>query len=79
MDTTTYNRGALAGDTVYRGLRNSLSGVLLGQVSELDADKPSYLADIGITMDDNLHLSISDATTFGQWLTEDPEAISNLF
>ena len=79
VDTTTYTRGVLAGDTVYRGLRNTLSGLFSGQVSGLDAEKPSYLSDIGITMDDNLHLSISDATTFSEWLTEDPEAIANLF
>ena len=79
VDVTTYTRGALAGEAVFGGLKNSIVGVLLGQVSGLDSDRPSYLAEIGITLDNNLHASISDSSVLSDWLDEDPTAVSDLF
>jgi len=79
VDITTYSRGALAGDTIFRALRSNIMGLMLGQITDLDEDKPSYLADIGITLDQNLHASITDSEALSDWLDEDPEAVSNLF
>lgn len=79
VDITTYTRGPLAGDTVFNGIRNSMMNIFLDQVTGLDSGKPAYLAEIGITLGDNLHASISDSALFSEWLDDDPQAISNLF
>ena len=79
VDTTTYTRGALAGDTVFTGIKGDVINLFLGQVDGLDEDKPSYFSEIGITFDDNMHLTISDSTTLSDWLDEDPQAVANLF
>ncbi len=79
VDVTTYTRGALAGDTAASYLRTSINGFMLNQVTGLDEDKPSYLSDIGITLDSSLHASISDADALSDWLDEDPAAVENLF
>lgn len=79
VDTTTYTRGALAGESVFRDLKSDIIGMLLGQVSGIDSNKPSYLADIGITLDENLHASISDASDLSDWLDDDPDAVADLF
>jgi len=79
VDVTTYTRGPLAGDTVFNGIRNSVMNIFLDQVTGLDAGKPSYLAEIGITLGDGLHASISDSALFSEFMDDDPQAISNLF
>lgn len=79
VDTTTYSRGPLAGETVFRALKSDIVSILLDQVSGIDSNKPSYLAEIGITIDNNLHASISDSGDLSDWLDEDPDAVADLF
>ncbi|MCK5147482.1 flagellar filament capping protein FliD [bacterium] len=79
VNTETYTRDALAGDTIYRTLRSRLTALFLDQVSGVDDDKPSYLSEIGITMDDSLHMTMSDQADFVAMLVEDPEALTTLF
>ena len=79
VDPTTYSRGPLAGETVFMSLKNSALSIFLGEVSGLDEGKPSYLSEIGITLDDNLHASISDTAAFSDWMDDDPSAVENLF
>lgn len=79
VNVLTYTRGALAGESVFRDLRTSIMGVMLDQVSGIDSGKPSYLADIGITLDENLNASISDSTALSDWLEDDPDAVADLF
>lgn len=79
VDPTTYTRGALAGESVISSLKNNILGYMLGDVDGLDEDNPSYLAEIGITLDDSMHASISDSTDFSDWLNDDPNAVSDLF
>lgn len=78
-DETTYSRGALAGNSVYGGLKRSLQSIMMDEVSGLDSADPSYLYEIGITFDDNLMISLSDASALTEALTEDPQAVENLF
>jgi len=79
VNTTTYTRGSLAGETLFSTLRSDLVGILLDQVSGIDSDKPSYLAEIGITIGAKLHASISDSGDLSDWLEENPDAVSDLF
>ena len=79
VDMTTYSRGALAGESIFSSLRSSVMSVMMGQASDLEEGKPSYLADIGITFDASLHASITDASAFSDWLEDDPDAVADLF
>jgi len=79
VDTTTYTRGPLAGETVFVQLKNDILSIFLNQIDGIDESKPSYLSEIGITLDDNLHASISDSSALSDWLDEDPSAVENLF
>lgn len=78
VDTKTYERGALAGDTLFVNLKGDLAGVLLNSVSGLEAGNPSYLSQIGITLGTNLHASISDAGTLSDFVNSDPYAVADL-
>ncbi len=79
VDTTTYTRGALAGETVFTGLRTQLLGALLEPVRGLESGKPATLAEIGITVNSTLQASLTDASKLRSWLEEDPSAVENLF
>ncbi|MCD6115946.1 flagellar filament capping protein FliD [bacterium] len=79
VDTTSYSRGPLAGESVFLSLKNSILSIFLGQVSGVDTDKPSYLSEIGITLGDDLHASISDSSAFTDWINDDPASVENLF
>ena len=78
VDTTTYERGALAGDSLFVNLKGSLAGVLLDKVNGLEEGKPSYLSEIGITLGTDLHASISDAGTLSDFISDDPYAVADL-
>lgn len=64
---TTYSRGPLAGEQVFTELRSSLFTSFIGTSSSTGSLKA--LRDIGITIDDNLKASISDADKFKEALT----------
>ena len=64
---TTYSRGPLAGEQVFTELRSSLFTAFIGSSSSTGSLKA--LRDIGITIDDNLKASISDADKFQDALT----------
>ena len=79
VDPDTYTRGALAGDTVFSGLRNQLFSIMMGRVSGLDSDNPIFLSQIGITFDSNLNASITNSSALEDWVEEDPSAVADLF
>ncbi|MBC7186284.1 MAG: flagellar filament capping protein FliD [Calditrichaeota bacterium] len=79
VDSSTYARGAMTGETVFTSLRTQLLGALLGRVPGLESGKPSTMAEIGITVDSTLQASLSDASKLRSWLEEDPVAVENLF
>ena len=79
VDATTYTRGALAGETVYRNLRFDLMNIFVSQVDGLDDGDVKTLAEIGITLDDDLKATISDTDLLTEQLTSDPNAVESLF
>jgi flagellar hook-associated protein 2 len=79
VDTVTYTRGALAGDTTFRTLRTNMVTAMLDTVSGVGNNDPATLNEIGITFDDNFDLTISDEDTFVEYLTQDPSAVETLF
>ena len=74
-----YTRGALAGQSTYTSLRMNLINAMTEEVTGLASGDPNYLSGIGITFDNNLHVSISDADVFSEALSDDPSAVEALF
>ena len=79
VDTTTYTRGALAGENVFTALRGNVMQMMLEKVEGLDENKPASLFEIGITLGTGLRASISDSAKLNEWLSEDVSAVENLF
>jgi flagellar hook-associated protein 2 len=82
--TTTYTRGGLAGDSTFYRLRFDLLSDLTrsvprGSESALPAGDPTSLRAIGITMSDDLALSITDSAAFTTALSGNFEGTSRLF
>ncbi len=61
-DDDTYTRGALAGDFIFTTLRYDL--LRLASNSQSTGGAYSRLSEIGITMDDDLKLTVSDSSKF---------------
>lgn len=78
-DTTTYTRGALAGESSIRSLRSDLINAMIEEVSSVQSGNPSTLREIGITFDDDMHIAISDSDTFNDALTDNPQGVEDLF
>lgn len=79
VDTNTYSRGAMSGQTIFTNLRGSLINILVDKVAGVEEDKPTTLAEIGITLDDTLTASLADASALSEWLEADPQAVEDLF
>jgi len=74
-----YTRGALAGQSTYTSLRMNLINAMTEEVTGLTSGDPNYLSGIGITFDNDLHVSISDSDLFSEALSDDPSAVEALF
>ncbi|HIC90345.1 MAG TPA: hypothetical protein EYP04_13210 [Anaerolineae bacterium] len=77
--TTTYTRSPLASETTYIRLRYDLISDATSRVSGMAAGAPESLAEIGITLDDNLHLVVSDSQALTDALESDRENVADLF
>ncbi len=74
---TIYTRGALADDSIFGNLRSDLFAAI---INEYDNEGVySSLRDIGITVDDNLSLSISDSDLFQSALDSNFGDVASLF
>jgi len=79
VDSDSNTRGPLAGNSTFTNLRSQLIQTISGQVTGLTSGDPDYLREIGITVDDNLKVSLSDADTFDSAIASDSKAVENLF
>jgi len=79
VDPTTYTRGALAGDSLVSFVKRQLINYVLQSVSGVSDDNPSSLSQIGITFDEDMHLTVSDSGTLNEYLSENPQAVADLF
>ncbi|MBP7690310.1 MAG: flagellar filament capping protein FliD [Anaerolineales bacterium] len=74
---TTYTRGVLAQDTVFRDLRDQLFSYVMADAANAGAYQ--NLRDIGITLDDNLKVTVSDSTKLEAALTTHLSDVQALF
>ena len=75
----TVTRGPLAGDVSIMNLQMSLENIVMGQVSSAVSGGPNTLSAIGITLNNDGTLSISDQSKLNSALTSNPSAVIALF
>lgn len=75
-DTTTYTRGALANDSAFSQLR---SDMFLALTNNYSGSAYQSLREIGITIDDELNLSISDSDALQNALSDNFSDVESLF
>jgi len=79
VDTSSYERGRLSGQTTYTSLVRRINSIILDEITGIDSGKPNTLREIGITFDSNHNLSISDSTEFTNALIDNPDAFEAIF
>lgn len=79
VDSSTYERGILAGDSPYVNLWQNMRTVLAGSVSSVEGGTYSGLSQIGISSSAGGTFSISDADEFVEALTGHLDAVEDLF
>lgn len=79
IDADAEIRGTLAGDSTFTGLRIQIRNDLALQVSGQPADGPQFLEDIGITIERDGTLKLSDESKLEQALEENSDAVRSLF
>ena len=77
FDTTTYQGGALFGDSVAAQFESSMTSLLFTDVAGVTGTYKN-LASIGFGLDKDGHITVDD-TTFDKALADQPEAVRQLF
>jgi flagellar hook-associated protein 2 len=77
--SATVTRGPLSGDVTFMNLQLSLQNVLMSPVSGTKSGNPNSLNAIGIKLNNDGTLTISDKSAFTKALTSSPTGVSNLF
>ncbi len=72
-------RAELAGDTTFTGLRYNLRTELAREVTGQPADAPTLLSDIGITVNRDGTLTLSDEEALFSALEDNQDAVASLF
>ncbi|MCL4540704.1 MAG: flagellar filament capping protein FliD, partial [Bacteroidetes bacterium] len=76
---TTVTRAPLAGDVTATNLQLSLENIAMGVVSSAQSGEPNTLSAIGIKLNNDGTLSISDQSTLNSALQSNPGAVVALF
>ena len=79
VDPDSGARGQFAGDTAFTSLRFNLRTDLISEVTSQASDAPSQITDIGIEVNSDGTLSLTDAEELIQAVEEDAEAVQSLF
>lgn len=79
IDPDTFTRGDFANDTAFTGLRYTLRNDVAQQVTGQPTGAPSWLADLGITMNDDGTLTLSDSDKLIAAVKTDSSAVRNFF
>jgi flagellar hook-associated protein 2 len=77
--SATVTRAPLAGDVTFMNLQFSLQNILMSPVSSVQSGNPNSLSAIGIKLNNDGTLSISDQSAFTSALTTNQTAVSDLF
>jgi flagellar hook-associated protein 2 len=79
VDAEEDTRGAFAGESAIRALRYNLRNDAVASVSGLPDDAPSSLVEVGIELEDNGTLKLTDADKLLAAAGDNPDALKDLF
>ena len=79
VDPSTFTRGELVGKFTYSNLRLNLRSIVSGQVSSVESGAPFLLSQIGIGIERNGTIKISDNDKFQEYIDKGDSSISGLF
>jgi flagellar hook-associated protein 2 len=79
VDPENSVRGMLAGNYTFTSLRSTLRSIVTGYVSSVDPGNVQLLSEIGIEVNSDGTLTMSDASELEDALTEDPDQVADLF
>lgn len=79
VNADTGTRGEFAGDTAFTSLRFNLREDLITEVSSQGVNAPSQITDLGIEVNSNGTLELTDVDQLIAAVEEDPEAVRTLF
>jgi flagellar hook-associated protein 2 len=79
VDADNNVRGMLAGSYMFMNLKNAVRTVVTGYVDSVESGNPQLLTEIGIEIDRDGTLTLSDEEAFEDALTDNPKKISDLF
>jgi len=79
VDTTTYTRGALAGNATYTILKLNLRNIVISSVEGLEEENINRLSEIGISYNRDGTLSITDEDELEEAINTKGEQVEDLF
>lgn len=79
IDPTNNVREVLAGDAMFRTLRNSLRTITGGVISSVQTGNPVILSQIGITVAKDGSLSLSNTARFDEMIATNAAGVADLF
>ncbi len=79
VDTTTFERGAFAGDFVFSNLKFSLRSLLTSPIEGGDDPNLQFLSQIGVEVDRDGLLSVTDSSKLDETIATNPNAVFHLF
>ncbi len=79
VDGETGARGAFAGDTTFTSLRFNMRADMIREVESQPSDAPTQITELGITVNSDGSLRLSDADALIQAIEDDPENVRTLF
>ncbi len=79
VDGATETRGDFAGDPVFSGLRFTLRNEVVRKVNGQPTEGPHYITDLGITINNDGTLSLTDESALLAAVERNPQAVESLF
>ena len=79
IDADTGDRGTLASDSTFTSLRFNLRADMITQVTGQPDDAPTQITDLGIEVNSDGSLSLTDADALIAAIETDPDAVRTLF
>ncbi len=79
VDSDTGERGVFAGDSTFTSLRFNMRSDIISEVTGQSSDAPTQITEIGIDVNNDGSLRLSDSDVLIQAIETDPEDVRTLF
>jgi len=79
IDSTTYERGPLAGNFTFTNLKINLRSIVVSQVSTVQSGNPSHITELGVEIKRDGTLTLDDEDALTEALEQGSTAVTDLF